>query len=156
RNTKFKASEQFPLKMFYKDFDGNGSTETIVAYEKNGEYYTVNGLDELVSQLAFFRKKFPAYHKFAGKTLEEIVDPEQLRSAEKFEITTMASGYLLNSGGKFTFKEFETPLQVAPITAFLKSDFNNDGLEEVLVAGNYFGVTPYHGRFDGLAGNMIL
>lgn len=156
RNTKLQASDEYPIKMFYKDFDGNGSTETIVSYAKNGKYYTVNGLDELVSQLAFLRKKFPAYHKFAGKTLEEIIDPEQLRTAEKFEITTMASGYLLNSGGKFTFKEFEAPLQVAPITAFLKSDFNNDGMEEVLVAGNYFGVTPYHGRFDGLAGNMIL
>ena len=155
RNTKFKASEEYPLVMFYKDFDGNGSTETIVAYEKNGEYYTVNGLDELVSQLAFLRKKFPAYHKFAGKSLEEVIDPEQLQTAVKFEVNTLASGYLLNSGGKFIFKEFEAPLQVAPITAFLKSDFNKDGMDEVLVAGNYFGVTPYHGRFDGLAGNIL-
>ena len=155
KNSKFRASEEYPLVMFYKDFDGNGSTETIVAYEKNGKYYPVNGLDELVSQLAFLRKKFNAYHKFAGKSLEEIIDPEQLRAAVKLEVTTLASGYLLNSGGNFSFKPFEAPLQVAPITAFLKSDFNKDGTEEVLVAGNYFGVTPYHGRFDGLAGNII-
>ena len=155
KNSKFRASEEYPLVMFYKDFDGNGSTETIVAYEKNGKYYPVNGLDELVSQLAFLRKKFNAYHKFAGKSLEEIIDPEQLRAAVKLEVTTLASGYLLNSGGNFSFKPFEAPLQVSTITAFLKSDFNKDGTEEVLVAGNYFGVTPYHGRFDGLAGNII-
>ena len=32
-NTKFKASEKFPMKMFYADFDGNDKSETIVAIE---------------------------------------------------------------------------------------------------------------------------
>ena len=67
----------------------------------------------------------------------------------------MASGYLLNQEGKYIFKPFESALQVAPILAFLKADFNKDNQEEVLVAGNYFGITPYHGRFDALAGNII-
>lgn len=67
----------------------------------------------------------------------------------------MASGYLLNKDGKFTFRAFKNALQVAPILAFLKEDFDKDNQEEVLVAGNYFGVTPYHGRFDALAGNII-
>ena len=37
-NSKFKASQDFPMKMYYDDFDGNGSFETIVAKEKNGKY----------------------------------------------------------------------------------------------------------------------
>ncbi|MCM4160636.1 hypothetical protein FHG64_18455 [Antarcticibacterium flavum] len=154
-NTKFNASKNEPLRMYYGDFDGNGSTETIVAYSRNGQYYPVAGLDELVSQLSYLRKKFPAYKNFAGKTIEEIFDKEQLEKAELLTVETMASGYLLNSGGTFTFKEFEAPLQVAPITSFLVEDFNNDGENEALVAGNYFGVTPYHGNFSSLAGAMI-
>ncbi len=154
-NTKFNASENEPLRMYYSDFDGNGSTETIVAYSKNGKYYPVAGLDELVSQLSYLRKKFPAYKDFAGRTIEEIFDKEQLENAELLTVETMASGYLLNSGGTFTFKEFQAPLQVAPVTSFLLHDFNNDGKNEVLVAGNYFGVTPYHGNFSSLAGAMI-
>ena len=35
-NSKFKASQEFPMKMYYDDFDANGSFETIVAIEKNG------------------------------------------------------------------------------------------------------------------------
>ena len=31
-NTKFNASEEHPLRMYYKDFDANGSYETIVWY----------------------------------------------------------------------------------------------------------------------------
>jgi enediyne biosynthesis protein E4 len=154
-NTKFTATTKEPLKMYYGDFDGNGSTETIVAYAKNGNYYPVAGLDELVSQLSYLRKRFPAYRDFAGKTIEEIFDKDQLNNSTILTVQTLASGYLLNSGGTFTFKEFEAPLQVAPITSFLIEDFNSDGEPEVLVAGNYFGVTPYHGNFSSLAGNMI-
>jgi hypothetical protein len=154
-NTKFPASAEFPLKMFYSDFDKNGSTETILAYAKNQKYYPANGLDELVGQLSYLRKKFPKYKDFAGKTIEEVFEKESLEEAKLLKVHTMASGYLLNQEGKYIFKPFESALQVAPILAFLKADFNKDNQEEVLVAGNYFGITPYHGRFDALAGNII-
>ncbi|SHM41362.1 Repeat domain-containing protein [Cyclobacterium lianum] len=154
-NTKFKATQKAPLKMYYSDFDDNGRTETIVAYEKNGNYYTAAGLDELSSQMSFLRKKFTAYTDFAGKPVEEILDEEQLEKASLLTVHTLASGYLLDSGGGFTYEAFEAPLQVAPLTSFLKYDFNGDGKEEVLAGGNYFGVSPYHGRFGSLSGNII-
>lgn len=155
-NTRFKASAENPLKMYYSDFDGNGSTETVLAYSKNGKYYPVSGLDELVSQLTYLRKKFPAYKDFAGKELEHVFEKEKLEKAKILTVTTMASGYLENKDGKFVFKPFPVQLQIAPITAFLKADFTGNEQEEVLVGGNYFGTTPYHGRFDGLAGNLII
>ena len=154
-NTKLPATKETPLKLFYDDFDTNGSTETILAYNKNGKYYTTSGLDELVSQLSYLRKKFPAYKEFAGKSLDQIFDKEQLEKAEVLNVNTLASGYLHNREGKFTFEEFDVPLQVSPLTSFFKGDFNHDGKSEVLVGGNYFGVTPYHGRFDGSAGNIL-
>ncbi len=154
-NTKFKASEDFPLKMYYADFDDNQKTETIVALPKNGEYYTVLGLDELSNQLNFLKKKFTNYTSFAGKTMEEIFGIEALHQATLLEVHQLASGYLKNENGKFSFIPFTETLQVAPITEMLKHDFNNDGQEEVLMAGNYFGVTPYHGRLDGFDGAVL-
>lgn len=154
-NTKLAARENFPLKMYYSDLDDNGSTETVLAYEKEGGYYPVAGLDELGSQMSFLKRKFTSYQAFAGKTIEEIFDKNQLDQAELLTVNQLASGYLLNTGGKFTFKAFDASLQVAPITAFQNFDFNGDGEEEVLVGGNYFGVSPYHGRFGSLAGNII-
>lgn len=154
-NTKLPATKDAPLKLFYDDFDNNGSTETILAYNKNGKYYTTSGLDELVSQLSFLRKKFPAYTEFAGKSIDQVFTREQLEKAEVLNVNTLASGYLQNNKGKFTFEEFDLPLQVSPITSFLKGDFNMDGENEILIGGNYFGVTPYHGRFDASAGNIL-
>jgi len=154
-NTKFKASEKHPLKMYYGDFDANGSTETIVAVEKDGSYYTLATLDDLASQMVSLKKKFTSYQKFAGSTVEEIIDSKQLKNAKTFKVTELKSGYLKNENGSFVFVPFEQELQLAPITSFAKYDFDNDQKEELLIAGNYFGVKPYHGRFNAFPGALI-
>ena len=155
-NSKFKASQDFPMKMYYDDFDTNGSFETIVAIEKKGQYYTTMGLDELAEQFSgMLKKKFNSYKSFAGKTLEEVFDPKMLEKGQLFEVDNLKSGYLKNDNGKFTFVPFSNKMQVAPITCFVKSNFDSDAKEEVFVAGNYFGVSPYHSRFDGFSGALI-
>ena len=155
-NTKFKASSQYPMKMYYSDFDDNGSTETVIATAKNGEYYTIAGLDILSSQMVrLMRKKFTSYKSFAGKTIQEVFTAELLNQAELLEVHTLESGWLENKDGSFVFHAFPIHMQLAPITAFLNFDFDKDGKEEVLAGGNYFGVKPYHGRYDSFPGAII-
>lgn len=154
-NTKFKASDKYPMKMFYSDFDQNGSTETIVAIEKNGKYYPLEGLDELSAQMVGLRKKFLTYKSFAGKPIEGIIDENSLKNSTILEVNTLESGYLANNGGKYSFVPFKSELQVAPIRAFLEYDFDKDGNTEILAAGNYFGIKPYHGRLDSFSGALI-
>ena len=155
-NSKFKASQNFPMKMYYDDFDTNDTFETIVAIEKNGKYYTTLGLDELAEEFSgMLKKKFNTYKSFAGKTLEEVFDPKMLEKAKLYEVHNLKSGYLRNDKGKFTFVPFSNKMQVSPITSFAKADFDGDGQDEVFAAGNYFGVTPFHSRFDGFSGALI-
>mgnify|MGYP000744740086 FL=1 len=155
-NSKFKSSQEFPMKMYYDDFDANDTFETIVTIEKNGKYYTTMGLDELAEEFSgMLKKKFNSYKSFAGKTVEEIFDPKMLEKAALFEVHNLKSGYLRNDNGKFTFVPFSNKMQVSPITSFVKTDFDGDGKEEVFAAGNYFGVSPYHSRFDGFSGALI-
>ncbi|BFP41649.1 VCBS repeat-containing protein [Flavobacteriaceae bacterium GF1] len=154
-NSKFKASKKYPLRLYFSDFDGNGQTETITAFEKDGKYYTLEGLDGLASQMVSLRKKFNSYQSFAGKSIEELFDPKQLKSAKIHEVTTLASGYLKNNEGAFEFVSFPNTMQVAPLLDFVSADFDGDGQEEVLAGGNYFGVKPYHGRFDSFPGALI-
>jgi len=154
-NNKFKASEDYPLKMFYSDFDGNGSTETIVAIPKNGKYFPLEGLDGIAGQIVELRKKFTNYRDFAGKTIEQIFDKKTLDNSIVLNVSELRSGYLENNNGRFTFVPFESKLQWAPIMDFLVYDFDQDGADEVLAAGNFFGVKPYHGRFGSFPGAMI-
>lgn len=155
-NNKLTASRESPLRMYYSDFDGNGLTETLIATAKDGDYYFIGGLDDLSAQLSsLMRKRFNSYQKFAGKTVNEIFTSEEIDKSEILEVHTLASGYLENENGKFTFRKLPNGLQVSPIRSMLVYDFDQNGKDEVLVAGNYFGVTPYHGQFDGQGGSLI-
>jgi len=154
-NSKFKSSPDNPMRLYYDDFDKNGQTETITALEKNGEYYPIEGLDGLSSQIVSLRKKFNSYSDFAGKSIDEVFDNEVLNKVAILEVHELQSGYLKNESGNFSFIPFGEELQIAPIMAFLKYDFDKDGKEEVLAAGNYFGVKPYHGRFGSFLGALI-
>ncbi len=154
-NSKFIASEDEPLRMYYGDFDGNGQTETVVATAKNGKYYPIVSFDDLTSQLVSLKKKFTAYRDFAGKEIKDIFEKEQLSQMAVLEVDTLASGYLKNDGGRFVFVPFGADLQLAPVTSFCTYDFDNDGDLEALAAGNYFGVKPYHGRLGTFSGALI-
>lgn len=155
-NTKFKASKQFPLKMYVGDFDRNGKTETLVSFAKKNVYYSINDKDEL--DLAFgelIGSKFSTYKEFAGKSFDQIFDSSFLNKAALKTVSNLSSGYLENNKGNFSFKPFKEILQWAPITCFLKDDFNKDGKDEVLLAGNLFGVMPYNGKFDANVGYVL-
>ncbi|TXD83142.1 hypothetical protein ESY86_19545 [Subsaximicrobium wynnwilliamsii] len=154
-NTKFTASEDYPMLMYYSDFDGNGQTETIVCTAKDDIYYPILGLDELSSQLVFLKKKFNSYKSFAGQPITSVLDQKMIENANTLQVHTLQSGYLENDKGHFKFVPFMNELQVAPITSFLKYDFDGDNKEEVFASGNYLGVTPFHGRLDAFSGALI-
>ena len=153
-NSKFTASAEYPLQMFYGDFDNNGSTETVLATAKKGKYYPLEGLDELASQMVSLRKVFTSYESFAGKTVDQVFG-DRLQRATKREVALLSSGYLLNDDGQFRFVDFPETYQLAPIMDFVIADFDADGREEVIVGGNYHGVKPFHGRLDGFTGGLV-
>ncbi len=89
------------------------------------------------------------------QTIEEVLDGYTISKNQIRIVHNLKSGYLKNDNGYFEFIPFENTLQVSPILAFLKFDFNSDGTEEVLAGGNYFGVKPFMGRMDSFSGALI-
>ncbi|MCX8492403.1 MAG: FG-GAP-like repeat-containing protein, partial [Cyclobacteriaceae bacterium] len=154
-NSKYRASRTNPMKMYYGDFDENDEAEPIIAIEKNGRYYPLEGFDMLASQLPSLHKKYSTYKAFAGQTIEQIFTANQLKKSVVFEVNELGSGYLKERNGKYVFMRFPNELQVAPILAQAKFDFDFDGKEELLLGGNYFGVQPFQGRFGSFAGAIL-
>ncbi|MCB0487966.1 MAG: VCBS repeat-containing protein [Cyclobacteriaceae bacterium] len=154
-NSKYKASASSPMKMYYSDFDKDGKSETIIAIEKYGKYYPLDAFDMLASQIVSLHKKFTSYKSFAGKTIEEIFTDEQLGNAKVYDVHNLASGYLVNNKGTFSFKPLPMDIQLSPVLTQLKYDFDKDGEDELLLAGNYFGVQPFNGRFGSFGGALV-
>ncbi|MFH0843399.1 MAG: VCBS repeat-containing protein, partial [Bacteroidota bacterium] len=147
-NSKFHASQKYPLKMYVDDFDRNGQKETLIALGKKRKYYPVNSKDEIDSLMGnITRRKFPDYRDFAGNTMEQVFGNQALAKASLLEVTTLASGFLRNNGNTFSFVPLNDEFQISPVNRFLVDDLNADGKEDILIAPNFLGVTPYHGRF---------
>jgi hypothetical protein len=155
-NSKFKASNEYPLRVYTSDFDGNGQTEPIVAVFKENAYYPLSSTDDLSTQMVSLRKSFSSYNEFAGKSMVEIFSQEQLDAASLNEAEFLGSGFLRNENGVSNqeFVSFESELQTSPISSSLKIK-NSSGEHSLLLGGNYLGVKPYHGKYDTFSGALI-
>ncbi|MFM9910562.1 MAG: VCBS repeat-containing protein [Chitinophagaceae bacterium] len=149
-NSKLTANKSYPIKMYSKDFSENGKIDHLLAIEKEKKYYTFLNKEEIEKQLPFIRKKFLKYGEMAGKTVEEVFG-DRLNNAKIVSANTFASLVLLNDGtGKYIPSLLPSAFQWAPLFAFGIDDYNKDGKIDILAGGNFFGTTPYEGRYDAI------
>jgi len=155
-NSKLHASEKYPLKMYVGDLGNDGATEQLLAVEKEGKYYTFLGKEELEKQLPLLlRKKYKNYSSFAGQTIEELFG-DKLMQTKEFTVSTLSSVKLINNvKGNFNITPLPMQAQWSPIYSFCTADFNGDHLPDIISAGNFFGVTPYEGRYDAGYGTLL-
>lgn len=152
-NSRLKASEEAPVRMYVKDFDGNGSLEQILTYHIDGNEYTIATRDELVKQIPVLKKDFVRHSDFAGKTVKQIFKNFKLEEAKLFEAKKFESVILFNNGGKgFTTQPLPIEAQFAPIQAILMEDLDGDGILDLLLGGNMTAVSPYFGAYQGSHG----
>ena len=81
----------------------------------------------------------------------------RLEDAEVLRVQILSSGVFRNDGrGEFTFEPFPEEAQVSSIFSFCVDDINEDGIPDIITGGNFYGVTPYEGRYDGNWGDILL
>ena len=156
-NSRFKASESEPIKLFANDFDGNSFSDPILSFKaKNGKQYPYALRHNLVDQLKYLSKKYPDYESFKDATIEDIFTKEQLDSSIILEANTLGSLILINNGNfNFEVKMLPFETQFSPIYAITTSDFDKDGDQDILLGGNLYGVMPEFGRYDASFGNYL-
>jgi len=163
-NNNFQVQENLPLKIFAKDFDGNGSIDPVLAcYMRESmeddarKLYPIHFWDELNSQSPKFRNKFSRYKQYSKVTVDQVLTPEDLKEALIMEANWMASSYIENLGGnKFIMKALPGFSQTAPINGMVTSDVNGDGNLDVLMVGNDYGNEVFAGRYDAFTGLLLL
>ncbi|MFN8357240.1 MAG: VCBS repeat-containing protein [Spirosomataceae bacterium] len=157
-NTKFrKSGAASVLKMYLKDIDKNERLDQILAYNRGEEWYPVNTKDELGKQLpAIINKRFTNYPDFAGKPLSDVFNSSELGGAEEREVNQFESVYLQNNGNKqFVVRPLPFEAQVSKVFAMHVTDADQDGNLDVLVGGNFYGVSTYQGRYDASYGLLL-
>ncbi len=155
-NSKLHASEKAPLKLYVKDFDGNGILDQLLTYSINKKEYTFLGKEELEKQMPSIRKTFLMYSDFAGKTVQEVFG-NRLNGAIVLQAQTLGNGIFMNDGkGNLKFQPLPLEMQTAPAFAYMIDDVNHDGLKDIIQGGNFYGVLPYEGRYDANWGDILI
>ena len=155
-NSILHASHNEPTQLYLGDFAHNGSLIQILTSFRNGTSYPLVGRDELVRLIPALAKKYPTYKAFGASRIADILPGADLDAATVLRATTMASAVALVDGkGSFTLRPLPIEAQLAPINAVVQGDIDGDGIEDVVVAGNFYGVPPIEGRYDASHGLVL-
>ena len=151
-NSKLWAGKNGPCKLFVKDFDFNGSVEQVMCYTINNKQYPFLAKDELERELPVLKKAYLTYSEVAGKTVNYIFD-DLFKDYTELTAEVLTSSCFINDG-KGNYKRMDLPgeLQLAPVMNFISVNHHSGTF---LAAGNFYGVTPYEGRYDALQPTFI-
>ena len=156
-NSRLKASEKEPLRLYYGDFDGNGKKEQILTYFVHGRELPFANKSELEKQMPLMRKQFRYAKVFAEASLDELFGAEKLASAQKRKADYLANTLFVNDG-KLNFTPVALPWE-AQLTSYRDAqliDANGDNLPDVLLGGNFYGPNIEMGRYDADYGTILL
>lgn len=155
-NSIYQASASEPIRLYAKDFDGNGSIDPIVTRYIQGKEYPLHPRETMTEQMVSLKKILTSYAKYGESTIPDILTKQQLQDVKIFSCDDLASTYIENLGnGNFSLKPLPLPFQISPINDFLIRDFNNDGSQDVMAVQNDYSFEPLNGLYDAGIGLLL-
>jgi enediyne biosynthesis protein E4 len=136
QNTALSASESSPLELWAGDADQNMIIDLLIGKAFGDKTFPIYGRDELLEQSTFLKKKYTDYKSFSEAIFTDILDAEQEKRMDKYQVQNLSSGILWNEAGQFIWKSFPLQAQMAPIYSILIKDVDTDNKNEILLFGN--------------------
>lgn len=156
-NSRLKASDKEPVKLYYNDFDDNGKKEQVLTYFLDGRELPFANKDELQKQMPILKKKFLYAENFAKASLTDIFGAQKLASSEIHEANYFANALLLNDGKmNYTINALPWQAQLSTYRDGVVVDANNDHLPDILLGGNFYDNNIQMGRYDADFGTILL
>jgi enediyne biosynthesis protein E4 len=156
-NSRYKASETYPISMTVSDFDNNGSTDCIIStYQQDGVSYPLVLRDNLLDQMNYLKKKYLRYKDFNNAKLEDIFTPEQLKKATTFYANNLQSTIFINmGGGNYKQQLLVAKAQISSANGLIAEDMDKDGKIDIAIVGNNYTTEVETGRDDAGIGIVL-
>lgn len=155
-NSRYKASETYPLRIYASDYDANGSIDAVMSYANAQGEFIIHDKTTLSQQINAIRKKFPKNINYAESSLKDVIPQSELEESYRLEAVNFSSGTFLNQSGRFNFIPFPIEAQFSPINELMIDDINEDGFPDILTGGNSFAPEVFNGRYDAQASLLML
>ena len=156
-NSRLKASKEEPIKMYFADFDDNGTKEQILTYYSKGKEIPFSNKMELQKQLPILKKKFIYAEDFAKANIEEIFTSEKLATSQQFLANCFENMLFINNGNN-TFDAVALPAETQLTSYYdaISEDLNGDGLQDLFLGGNFYDCNIQMGRYDCDFGSLLI
>ena len=154
-NSPIKVSKSEPATMLYNDFDNNGSIDPLICYYIQGRSYPMASRDELTDQMVSLRQKFPTYAAYSNATIDDILTPDQLKAANRLSANHFETTYFENNNGMFKARSLPLQANFFPVFAIATDDFDHDGKQDILLAGNTDHARIKIGKIDAGYGVLL-
>jgi hypothetical protein len=157
RNSKYESARSHPMRLYSGDFDQDGTYDIIEARFDLGlnKYVPDRQRGVLGASLQFVQDRFRTHAAYSRAGIDEILG-EALSSAAIHEANWIESTVFLNLGDRFEARPLPTEAQFAPGFGIAVADFNNDSHKDIVLAQNFFAVTPETPRYDGGRSLLLL
>ncbi|MBI1225781.1 MAG: RNA-binding protein [Bacteroidetes bacterium] len=155
-NTQIQASKSQPTEIYFADFDKNGSVDPLLCTYIQGKSYPYLTRDELLQQLASFKKRFTDYKSYSGATMQDLFTENELSNANHLIANDLKTSILLSDAtGKYKLVALPPQAQYAPIHAIAVFDADKDGNFDLLLCGNDNNLKLRLGRADANHGVLL-
>ena len=153
-NNQLTASDEHPLKLYYDDYDKNGSPDPIIAYYLMDDTYPFPPREDLIRQVPMMNKRFNSFGLYAKANIQQLLG-DSYENAQFLSVNTLENSLFKWEDGKFKRQSLPLPLQVAPVFSFMSADIDDDQTNEILTAGNMSKVKVKLGRLNGNHGMVL-
>lgn len=154
-NSKYKASKKKPLKIYGNDFDNNGTWDLVLSKQYKDDYVPLRGLECSSQQMPFIQEKFETYDLFAKATIDDVYG-ESLDSSYQRHIDMLSSIALISGSNTYNVVELPPEVQMFPVLDIEILDVNNDGNDDVILAGNIYDTEVETPRLDSGQGAVLV
>ncbi|MCK5137983.1 MAG: VCBS repeat-containing protein [Bacteroidales bacterium] len=154
-NYQHKAQPGAPFKLFSKDFDNNGTLDIVLGYYENDTLYPVHDKEYSLRQIPGLKNKYKDYDSFGTATLECIYSARNLEESELYEAKTFSSSMLINTGKGFELVKLPQFAQISAVFGIIYDDFDDDGLNDIIMAGNLYNTEMETPRSDAGQGLFL-
>jgi len=160
-NCDYRVSLNEPMQLFASDLDGNGSIDPLFFYYIKSEdglrhSYPAISRGRFADQVPSIKKRFLLNEDYSHATYDDIFKGKAPESILKWQCDETRTCYFENTGnGKFIKHPLPVEAQFSPVNAIVCEDFDNDGLKDLLLAGNEYQTDVMTGRYDASYGCFL-
>ena len=156
-NSKFKASPHAPFEVFAGDLDENGTHDVVLAYRQNGQLFPVRDRLTMIRQFPFVGEKFPTFESFSSAEIKDVFSADMLEKSLHLSVNSFETAYFENTGdGKFIERALPNEAQFSAVKTIFPLDVNDDGVLDIIVAGNIFEMEAETVRNDASYGLLMI